>query len=338
MARRPSLTLLVPGLAAEPGGIDPTVRPRLPALSLLAGRADRLPAAGPDLESSLLALFGAPVAADADPPVAALTWLADFGSPAAQPLLRADPVHLRVDASGLLLFGPEALELTAEEADALLETLNAAGAERGWRFHRATPPRWYLALPEAPRIRTHSPLPLTGRDVSRSLPTGAQAAEWNAALNEIQMLLHDHPVNVRRRQRGRPVVSGVWPWGGGALPAGVRRWAKVWTDRPLAMGLAQHGGSARADVPDDPACLDAMDGGDHLVVLDAPCPLAARRDIGQWIHCMEWLESTWIEPLLRRLRRGRLASLTLHGPGVRGLHLRRRHLLRLWRPRRPIHE
>ena len=338
MARRPSFTLLVPGLAADLGGVDTSVLPELPALSLLLNRADRLPADGRDLDALLCGLFGVAPAADADPPVAALTWLADFGTPAARSLLRADPVHLRVDASGLLLFGPEVLRLEAEEADALLETLNANCADRGWHFHRATPHRWYLAPPDAPQIRTCNPAPLCGRDVSTCLPAGAHAGEWNAALNDIQMLLHDHPVNRRRREQGRPVVSGIWPWGGGSLPepSVVRRWTRVWTDHPLAMGLAQHHAVARADVPDTAASLDAPSDGDQLVVLDDLCPDIARRDIVQWMQCMESLESAWIEPLLQRLRRGRIAALTLRGVGGHGFRLRRRHLLRLWR-RRPFH-
>ena len=38
-------------------------------------------------------------------------------------------------------------------------------------------------------------------------------------LNEIQVLLHQHPLNAARRARGLTPVNSLWLWGGGRLPA-----------------------------------------------------------------------------------------------------------------------
>ena len=38
-------------------------------------------------------------------------------------------------------------------------------------------------------------------------------------LNEVQVLLHQHPLNAARQTRGLPPVNSVWFWGAGRLPA-----------------------------------------------------------------------------------------------------------------------
>ena len=44
---------------------------------------------------------------------------------------------------------------------------------------------------------------------------------WHSILNEIQMVLHEHPVNEAREGRGEPPVNSVWLWGAGPMPGDV---------------------------------------------------------------------------------------------------------------------
>ncbi|MDE0455740.1 MAG: hypothetical protein OXI15_00480, partial [Chromatiales bacterium] len=226
------LVLLVPGLlgpavggsgdreAAQAlvAGLD------LDALDRLLARAGHATKAAPAADDSLEALafraFGhlAPPAG-ADWPVAALTALVDACADQGCGFrLRADPVHLRADIDDLVLFDASDIDLSPDEAVALARTVNDALGPHGPRIDAAHPHRWYVA-PDAPaRIATTPLSRAAGARVSEALPRGPDAARWHRWMNEVQMALHECPVNVERERRGAVPVNSVWVWGAGSLP------------------------------------------------------------------------------------------------------------------------
>jgi hypothetical protein len=58
----------------------------------------------------------------------------------------------------------------------------------------------------------HAPsLALAQSDIlERFLPQGADLKHWQRLLTELQMLLHSHPVNAARAQRGAPPINSFW--------------------------------------------------------------------------------------------------------------------------------
>jgi hypothetical protein len=54
-------------------------------------------------------------------------------------------------------------------------------------------------------------------DWNAVLPQGRDAGKMRRLMTELQMLLHEHPVNQRRLARGIPVANAVWFWGNGDL-------------------------------------------------------------------------------------------------------------------------
>ena len=126
--------------------------------------------------------------------------------------LCADPIHLHVEGDGLILHDDYTFGLSAEESRGLREDLNAHFAVDGLYFHEVTPTRWLLGLSTLPEIETTPPLQRVGRNIDGHLPRGAQRGLWQARFNEIQMVLHDHPLNQARQARGQRVLSGVWLW------------------------------------------------------------------------------------------------------------------------------
>jgi len=46
--------------------------------------------------------------------------------------------------------------------------------------------------------------------LERFLPQGADLKPWQTLLTELQMLLHSHPINATRTQRGAPPINGFW--------------------------------------------------------------------------------------------------------------------------------
>ena len=156
----------------------------------------------------------------ADWPVAAVTALVDCeaSTGGTGSWLRADPVHLHPDIADLVLFDAVDAGVSSEEARALVETVNEALRPGGPVVDAAHPHRWYVTL-EAPARMTTTPLSLAaGTKISAAMPHGPDAPRWRRWMNEVQMALHECPVNVERERRGAAPINSVWPWGGGSLP------------------------------------------------------------------------------------------------------------------------
>jgi len=295
------------------------------------------PFPGTDLDTTLCHCFGLDAAQQALP-VAPLTYLSDTGQADSGYILRADPVHLRADQSCLHLFDSHTFPVTQEEADALAAAVTQFYVHLGWQLRAVCPQRWYLSLSTAPAITTRPVMQVAGQDIEPCLPQGHDAADWHAMLNEVQMLLHNHPVNVAREQRGEPAINSLWFWGGGELPMVVQtEFMRVATDDPLAMGLAQQAGITRVDLPSESAGLiDFAAPGSSLLVTDAferPCLYG---EVERWLERLQQFDQDWFTPLLEALRRGELTSLAIYPCNGKRFHITRRQLRAFWRAERPF--
>ena len=257
------LILLVSGLLgpAGAGSGDPdAVRALVDGLDL--DGLDRLlarskPATAATADDSLEALafrsFGyAALPAGTDWPVAAVTALVDCDAGGSEFRLRADPVHLHADIADLVLFKASDVHVSRDEAAALARTVNQALGAHGPCIDAAHPHRWYVALDAPARIVT-TPLSLAaGARVSPAMPRGPDASRWHRWMNEVQMALHECPVNVERERRGAAPINSVWPWGAGNLPPAPEApvpLAQAWSDDVLVHGLARHAGIEHGATP-----------------------------------------------------------------------------------------
>lgn len=276
--------------------------PRLPALELLLARARASQAETQGYAAWLGEAFGVePLPAGALTAGAEGFWL------------RADPVHLRLLGNRMVLVPVTGLRQA--EADQLVATLNRQFSGRH-EFLAPNPDAWAMRA-EPAALETQSPQALAGMDIDPHLP----GAPWTALLNEIQMALHEHPVNEGREL----AVNSVWFWGAGALPADASApWRSVSAAEPLALGLARAAGIAPRGYPRtaESWLADLPEDGRHLVVLEGAAAA---------------LEDTWFAPLLAALRRGRIGMLTLHVPdtGV-SFETTRADLRRFWRRPRAL--
>ncbi|TAN53211.1 MAG: hypothetical protein EPN19_09605 [Betaproteobacteria bacterium] len=172
--------------------------------------------------------------------------------------------------------------------------------------------------------------PAERTDAHSVLPQGAAAGRALALATEIQMVLHEHPVNHAREQRGEPTVNSVWLWGAGRLPRSVRApWLSVLGDDPVAAGLARCAGIRHDALPSDALYWleHAPQDGRHLCVLDA----------AQSVRELQALEQRWFDSLLQALRQGRIGMLTLRIPDLgRACETTRADLRRFWRRPRPL--
>lgn len=333
-----SCTLIIPGLYGIPGlrAADFSGLHLAPLEILLARAAvEDVPAMG--LEATLFHLFGVERDPARDLPIGAVTWAGETGEVSRDFWLRADPVHLRPDQSRLVLLGGRMLHVQQHEADTIAKEFNASFGADGWHLETPHPHRWYLRLPEDPRIRTYDLHEALGRHIDGFLPSGARGRQWHAVLNEIQMLLHASAVNQARGTRGAPAINSVWPWGGGYAPRGVPgRWTQVWSDEPVATGLARLAGIPSATLPASAALLEKCPAGTHLVVLDTLHDALLYGDVSAWGVAMEGLVRDWFAPLLDAMKRRAMDDLAICATDGRVYRITPSSLRRFWRRRRSL--
>jgi hypothetical protein len=328
------IDLIVPGLfgpvPVHPGDLPPT-----PALGRLLGRADTraVPAVGP--EETLLACFGVDRAPDRDAPSAPYCRLAELpgGDPSGY-FLHADPVHLHPDRDRLLLFDATHLDLARQESTALVDLFNGPFAEQGLRLEAATAAHWYLRVEPPPLLRTTPLHEAVGRDVRPLLPSGPDARAWARTINEAQMLFHHAETNRARERAGRPSVSGIWPWGGGRLPATSRGsdYVQVCAGHALAQGLAAFARVPAHPVPEDARDLLAWGGkGAVLVYADPLWRPLLEADGRAWLGGLQRLEG-WLT-VLAQARRARGTRLDLYPCDGHCYRFGSRSRWRFWRRR-----
>jgi len=303
----------------------------LPALHILLARATAAQGPALDLEEWLCRAFA--VDKQQDWPLAALALVADGGSPGNDYWLRADPVHLRVDRSQLVLADSRAFGITQDEANRLTRALNSHFSDAGLVFQARHPERWYLRLEKPPQLQTRALAEVAGKYIDEFLPAGADSIYWHGVCNEIQMVLHEQAVNEAREASGNLPVNSVWLWGGGRLPKiAAKPFAHVWTNECLAKSLALASGAGLSSLPQNAQAWLAQPHapGVHLVVLDSLRSAAQYRDMERWRENIKELEACWFAPLLSVLQRRELEELILSS-GSWSFAVSRGDLWKLWR-------
>lgn len=131
----------------------------------------------------------------------------------------AAPVQLRAGLDRVQLPTTGLLCLEASETIALVEAFNRELGRDELRLHDLPGGGLLLSGLTAPAAQTFDPASVLGRDIHPVVPRGTDAAPLRALAGEIEMWLHEHPLNLVRHRRGAPAISGLWLWGGGAYPA-----------------------------------------------------------------------------------------------------------------------
>jgi len=166
--------------------------------------------------------------------------------------------------------------------------------------------------------------------------------KWRRLQNELQMLLHDHPVNAAREARGELAINGIWFWGAGAFrgkavpmgpnmahmlgvvnkrniltPPSVSPGPKrrnpnelVLAKLALARGLALN---AKMPLIDLPPSLNAflIQSLNTLVVQHVATKALRANQRHEWMTAATALDNDWFMPLKAALDNGAISSLTL---------------------------
>ena len=301
-----------------------------PALSLLLSRGHLIHSNG-DINAWLRNAFGLAH----NPALAPLRLLGLTGESSAKRCLCIDPVNFSFVDRTVTVGKPEALQLTKDQAKALGEALAPVLHDIG-DLEITTPALWHLHVHEsAAELPSFMPLAdFIGRRAEQGLPADPM---WRHLINETQIMLHAHPVNQEREERGLPRINSIWPWGGGRLATDAKtEHDTVFSDNPVVQGLAK---LCRLEVKAPPQAWVSLPHRHPLIAVDCLASLRSQGDGLRWRDALARLESTWFVPLQRALHGGRLNGLKIILPDVNGdsqLAISRRSMLKFWRRPAPL--
>lgn len=245
-------------------------------------------------------------------PVAALLRQHALGDAADNIWVCADPAYVQPDMGGARMLACSGFDLTDAEVVALSRVLKPLFGDAGLLLEATSSEHWQLRLPKNwPLPDFDPPEKVLGDSLLVHLPEGRHAGSWQALFNEVQLVLHQHPVNRARQQQGLWPVNCLWFWGAGSLPLQVSTQA-AWVmgeDKTLRALAAQAG------VP----CYCRHHSGELVGNGLLDCAQLRGHELGRsWQWAMTWLHAA--------------RKRELHGLGVDGRRwrLRSRDRLRFW--------
>jgi hypothetical protein len=342
---------LEPELTARPEAA--AVAPDVAALAAVSGAGASPGASAPGLEH--LARFGhkaslpegwrawaahwlrLPQYARAAPASVAAAALAD--APSDRAFWLATPVHLIAGLASIHFDRRSVLRLSDAELEALAAGFRDTFRGSGFDLHPLAGGELLLSGPAiSAAATTTEPALIALIPVAEALPAGEGAPVLRRLGSEIEMWLHDHPVNEARARRGASPVATLWIWGGGAPaispPAAARAIADAafGSDAYLQGLWRLAGGEARPMPVDWPVVHGEPHAQRALGVVEVAELLQAN---ASWrlADAVAEIDRRLISPALAALHRGELQQLVLLA-NDRALKLRAADRWRLWRRKR----
>ena len=200
-------------LVVAPGLLQHAAHGRCQATLARLAHYAQPPVAGPDGLAPLVCTL---TGLGASAPIGALLAAGARLSTGTDTWLVADPVTLVPGRQDVTLAG-RVDDLERGECDELVTALNAHFHDDRLAFTATRPDACLARIPGVVAVTMTPVERARGTSLASLLPAGDDAARWRRWQDEIQMLLHAHPVNGEREARGQPPVNAVWFWGAGRL-------------------------------------------------------------------------------------------------------------------------
>lgn len=107
-------------------------------------------------------------------------------------------------------------EITTEEASALLSVIQDNFTTEEMKFYLGTSYRHLLAWQDGDKdIKLTAPHDILGKEVANFLPSHPVLLNM---MEKSYDLLNDHPINIKRREKGLNPANAIWFWGAGTKP------------------------------------------------------------------------------------------------------------------------
>ncbi|MCX7054703.1 MAG: hypothetical protein NTU56_10920 [Proteobacteria bacterium] len=239
----------------------------------------------------------------------------------------AQPVHFAAGLDHLRLAPLAQAALTEDDASALGTLVGSHFGTGELTVAAFVHGAWLLRCARSIDCSTQPADAVVGHNVHDFMPAGRDGARIRSLMNEIQMLLHEHPVNQRRERARQLPVNGWWLWGfGHAVPEGstasVNRWS-VCSDDSWLRALGHALGGVAGDIS---AVGSEMQRGDTFIALSQPPAQRVEESLTS-------VDAGLLSMLASNVRAGAMQSLDLL-VGDATLHIDASARFRFWR--RPV--
>ncbi|MBC8017907.1 MAG: cofactor-independent phosphoglycerate mutase [Verrucomicrobia bacterium] len=132
---------------------------------------------------------------------------------------RMNLVTITPHGSKLYMKDFSAGHISTEEARELVETLQKELGSAEIEFHAGVGYRHLMVWRGGKDgMRSTPPHDITAKSVLEHLPEGDGADRLIKIMNSCQMVMHDHPVNRKRKEAGQLPANSAWLWGHGKTP------------------------------------------------------------------------------------------------------------------------
>jgi hypothetical protein len=227
----------------------------------------------------------------------------------------ATPVHCVAGLASVHLDHRGLLKLSMATLAALAADFHAHFAESGFTLEPLVSGGFLLAGPSLSDAQAMEPARSVGQDIAAGLPRAPALRRLGA---EIEIWLHEHPVNRLRAESGELPVTSLWIWGGGTLPptstapAGQAAMAcdRAYGRDPYLDGLWCARGLR---VRPAPARLEDLSDSfaRRSVIVEELAQLLAGEPSASVGDALAALDERWLAPAVRLLERGGLRTLVL---------------------------
>lgn len=319
-----ALTLIAPSIAPALHRASADRGASWPQLARLAGHGSisELPSPRAGLSRWQVALLDTLSVHDHDQyPTAAVMRAGDTAEPVRGFWLHLQPMHFMAGMDRLTaveLHG--ASDVTRAELVELEPTIAAHLRSADMQLVTTSHDDWLVHSDRALDVQTATP-ESAAVSLDQAMPRGPDAPALRRLMTELQMLLHEHPVNVARQRRGLPEINAVWFHGAGEI-RGLQRYAlpQAFGDDLYLRGIYRLHDAEVTAAPSEAQTLLAR--------------LSSRAVVVVSTDDIDVLEAAWIAPLMRALTVGAIARLDVIVDRWR-LTAARHALLRFWRGARP---
>jgi len=223
------IVLLGDGMSDEPleelGGLTPLEKAHTPNMDRLAregtmGLASTVPAGfHPGSDVANLSVFGYDPAScySGRSPLEAASMGVELAPD--DVAFRLNLVTLTPMRGALYMDDFSAGHITTEEARQLIEAIQEYYGGEEFDFHPGVSYRHLMVWHGGQdKLKATPPHDISHQVINDYLPRGEGAEPLMKLMNDTQLLLKTHPVNVRREQEGKAPANSIWLWGQGRAP------------------------------------------------------------------------------------------------------------------------
>ncbi|MFT5225897.1 MAG: hypothetical protein ACI8XX_001649 [Polaribacter sp.] len=276
----------------------------LPALNQLLSYSNTIPNEQTDFESIIASSIGLTGRQTLPFAQAYVAGSGDMTADEPQRHLLCRTIHLKADMHNALVIPLESNSVNQDDSSLILEDLQDFFSEdcELKPLHNGL---WLMRLKHCePSDCYPHYLSVIGRKANQFIEQSKQALPWYKLMNEMQMFMHQHPVNQNRLTTGLLPINSLWFWGAGEKPKFDENKTAWFCDDEELIRFAE--GSNIRRLPLDR--LTQMKSGENSVVIDLSLLEALKSSSGDDLQAkLELLEKDIFKPAMTFFRSSRLS-------------------------------